>query len=189
MTTYLKFSSETAASVVLAPWGVDGLLPAYIGRAAVDVVGAIYRPTGEMQSSPDGDVPVMAPVQGWHINLSERVPELQPYEIEPPATPDRVFAGSDVVQQPRIPAEVARWQAKLALMQKVNGEGVSLWNRLLQLRESITDAEQQVLLDAALFEVLNWKRSSPTVLWAAEQLELTSTQVDELFIYAHALEL
>ncbi|WP_417284156.1 hypothetical protein, partial [Comamonas sp.] len=154
MTTYLQFASEAAARVALIPWTVEEQSPVYIGRAAVDVVGIVYRPTGEIQSTPEGDLPVMAPVPGWHINLSERVPELQQHEIEPPATPDRVFAGSDVVQPPRIPAEVARWQAKLALMQKVNGEGVSLWNRLLQLRESITDAEQQVLLDAALFEVL-----------------------------------
>ncbi|WP_120967913.1 hypothetical protein [Comamonas sp. lk] len=189
MTTYLQFTNEATGRAALAPWAAAGQLPTYINRVAVDVVGIVYRPTGEMQSTPEGDVPVLAPAPGWHINLSERVPELQPYEIEPPATPDRVFAGSDAVQPPRIPAEVARWQAKLALMQKVNGEGISLWDRLLQLRESIADAEQQVLLDAAMLEVLNWKRASPTVLWAAEQLELTSAQVDELFIYAHALEL
>ncbi|WP_233425183.1 hypothetical protein [Comamonas thiooxydans] len=121
--------------------------------------------------------------------MSAPVSALAAYEIPAPSTPDRVFAGSGDVSPPRVPAEVARWQAKLALMQQVDGQGVSLWDRLQQLRESLTDAEQQTMLDAAMNEVLNWKRASPTVLWAAEQLELSAQQVDELFIYAHALEL
>lgn len=189
MTVYLQFSSEAAARIALSAWVVNGHWPSYIGSAAVDVVGIVYRPTGEVTFTPEGDVTVMAPVSGWHINLSERVAELQQYEIEPPVTPDRIFAGSDVVLMPRVPAEVARWQAKLALMHQVDGQGVSLWDRLQQLRELLTDAEQQTMLDAAMNEVLNWKRNSPTVLWAAEQLGLTAQQVDERFIYAHALEL
>lgn len=147
------------------------------------------RPTGETLQMPDGEAPVLAPVPGYHINLSERVTELQQYEIEPPENPDRVFAGSDVNPPLRVPSEVARWQAKLALMHQVDGQGVSLWDRLQQLRESLTDAEQQTMLDAAMNEVLNWKRYSPTVLWAAEQLGLAPQQVDERFIYAYALEL
>lgn len=188
---FLKFDSKPVARAAFAPWlsSQEAEIPSSICAVVVDVVGVILRPTGEILDTPAGPVPEMASVPGYHINLSERVPELQQYEIEPPATPDRVFAGTDTVQPPRIPAEVARWQAKLALMQKADGQGVSLWDRLLQLRTSITDLEQQVLLDAAMLEVLNWKRSSPTVLWAAEQLELTSAQMDELFIYAHALEL
>ncbi len=186
---YLQFVSEAVARLALAPWIVDNSWPSYIEKVAVDVIGRVQRPTGEMLETPDGPVPVLALVPGWHINLSERVNELQQYEIEPPATPDRIFAGSDVVPMPRVPAEVARWQAKLALMHQVDGQGVSLWDRLQQLRESLTDTEQQTMLDAAMNEVLNWKRNSPTVLWAAEQLGLTAQQVDERFIYAHGLEL
>ena len=189
MTVYLQFSSEAVARLALEPWSVDGLLPVYIGSVAVDVLGTIQRPTGHMVNTPDGEMPEMAAVPGWHVNLSGRVPELQQYEVAAPATPDRVFAGSDVVTPQRVPAEVARWQAKLALMQRVDGQGVTLWDRLQQLRESLTDAEQQTMLDAAMNEVLSWKRPSPTVLWAAEQLEFSAQQVDELFIYAYALEL
>lgn len=188
---FLKFDSKPIARAAFAPWlspqAVE--IPSSIGTVAVDVVGVILRPTGEMLDSPDGPVPVLAPVPGYHINLSERIPELQQYEIVPPENPERVFAGSEVVQPLRVPAEVARWQAKLALMHQVDEQGVSLWDRLLQLCESLTDTEQQTMLDAAMNEVLNWKRYSPTVLWAAEQLGLTPQQVDELFIYAHALEL
>ena len=147
------------------------------------------RPTGETLQTPDGEVPVLASVPGFHINLSDRILDLQQFEIEPPENPDRVFAGSGESQPPRVPTEVARWQAKLALMHQVDEQGVTLWDRLLQLRESLTDTEEQTMLDAAMDEVLNWKRYSHTVLWAAEQLGLTPQQVDERFIYAHALEL
>lgn len=189
MTVFLQFTSGAAAVVAFAPWSDGVEIPSYVDAVAVDVVGVVIKPTGDVQQTPDGEVAVMTPVPGFHINLSDRIPELQQYEIEPPATPDRIFAGSDVVDPPRVPAEVARWQAKLALMQRVDGQGVTLWDRLQQLRESLTDAKQQTMLDAAMNEVLSWKRPSPTVLWAAEQLGLSAQQVDELFIYAHALEL
>lgn len=96
---------------------------------------------------------------------------------------------AEAAARPAVPQEVARWQAKLALMQRKGADGISLWDRLLQLRSSITDLEQQTLLDAALHEVLNWKRASPTVAWAAQQLGLTEQQVDDLFMVAAALEL
>lgn len=186
---YLQFASEAAARLALAPWIVENAWPSYIEDVAVDVVGRIQRPTGSVIETPEGAIPEMALIPGWHVNLSAPVSPLAAYEIPAPSTPDRVFAGSGDVSPPRVPAEVARWQAKLALMHQVDGQGVSLWDRLQQLRESLTDAEQQTMLDAAMNEVLNWKRPSPTVLWAAEQLELTAQKVDELFIYAHALEL
>jgi len=190
MTTYLQFDSEGVARMAFAAYlGSDGAWPCYIDGAAVDVVGKVFRPTGVVLQTPDGPQPELAPAPGWHINLSATVPALAAHENPAPSTPDRVFAGSGDVPLPRVPAEVARWQAKLALMHQVDGQGVSLWDRLQQLRESLTDAGQQTMLDAAMNEVLNWKRNSPTVLWAAEQLGLTAQQVDERFIYAHALEL
>lgn len=186
---YLQFASEAAARLAFAPWIVENAWPSYIEVVAVDVVGRIQRPTGSVIDTPEGSIPEMALIPGWHINLSAPVPALAVYEIAAPSSPDRVFAGSGDAPPPRVPAEVARWQAKLALMQQVDGQGVTLWDRLQHLRESLTDVEQQTMLDAAMNEVMNWKRASPTVLWAAGQLELSAQQVDELFIYAHALEL
>lgn len=186
---FLRFESEAKARAAFANYFVGTEWPVYIGQVAVDVVGVVFQPNGEVEWIEDVETPVLAPIPGWHINLSDRVPALQQYEVDPPATPSRIFAGSNAEKTPRIPHEVARWQAKLALMQRTDGQGVALWDRLQQLRESIADAEQQTLLDAAMHEVLNWKRSSPTVLWAAEQLDLTTQQVDELFVYAQALEL
>lgn len=188
---FLKFDSKPAARAAFAPWlspqAVE--IPSSIGTVAVDVVGVIQRPTGEMLDTPDGEVPVLAPVPGYHINLSERVAELQQYEIEPPENPERVFAGSGRPETPRVPAEVARWQAKLVLMRTAGQNGASLWDELMAMRAAMPDGENAVLLDAALLEVINWRRASPTMEWAAQQLGLSGAQVDELFIAAAALEL
>ncbi|WP_407715793.1 hypothetical protein ACJJWD_09570 [Comamonas testosteroni] len=188
-TVFLQFLDEAAAVAAFSPWSDDGTIPAYIGGAAVDVVGIIQRPTGEVLKTEEGKVPVLAPVPGWHINLSDPVPELALYEIEAPGTPTRVFAGSGAVEVQRVPAEVARWQAKLVLMRTPGQNGANLWDELMAMRAAMPDSENAVLLDAALLEVLNWRRTSPTVEWAAQQLGLSSAQVDELFIAAAALEL
>lgn len=188
-TVFLQFIDDAAAVAAFSQWSDDGTIPAYVGGAAVDVVGTVQRPTGEVLKTEDGEIPVLAPVPGWHINLSEPVPELAQYEIEAPAAPARVFAGSGEIDVPRVPAEVARWQAKLVLMRTPGASGSNLWDELMAMRAAMPDSENAVLLDAALLEVLNWRRTSPTVEWAAQQLGLSSAQVDELFIAAAALEL
>lgn len=189
MTIFLQFASEAAAVEAFVPWLEDGAMPAYIGLAAVDVLGIIQRPTGEILQTEGGEIPVLESLPGWHINLSESVPELAQFEIEAPATPARVFAGSGDIVAPRVPVEVARWQAKLVMMRTPGRDGASLWDELMAIRAAMPEDENAVLLDAALLEVLNWKRPSPTVEWAAQQLGLSGERVDELFIAAAALEL
>jgi hypothetical protein len=89
---FLRFTSEAAARAAFADHLTeDGAWPAYIGTVAVDVVGIIHRPTGNML---DDDVPEMAALPGFHINLSDSVPELAEFEIDPPTTPARVFFGA-----------------------------------------------------------------------------------------------
>lgn len=101
---FLRFNSESTARTAFAEYLTeDNQWPSYINKVAVDVVGIIYRPTGEVQQSEDGEMPVLEPLPGWHINLSERVAELHQYEIEPPAIPDRVFAGSENPASPAWP--------------------------------------------------------------------------------------
>lgn len=116
MTIFLRFDDEAAAYEAFSAWSVDGALPAYIGTAAVDWVGTITRPSGEVLHTEEGDVPEMIAEPGWHVNLSARIPELSQYEIEPPATPSRVFAGSDVPRPPTYPTFVGN--AKLDLFTK-----------------------------------------------------------------------
>ena len=92
---FLKFQSEAAAIEAFAQWATeDAPIPVYIGTVAVDVVGVIHKPTGDTLTDSDGNsYPEMAPIPGWHINLSGSVPGLAAFEIDPPTTPARVFAG------------------------------------------------------------------------------------------------
>ena len=89
---FLRFTSEAAARAAFVAYLTeDGEWPTYIGTTAVDVVGAIHRPTGNML---DDEVPEMAALPGFHINLSDSVPELAEFEIDAPTTPARVFFGA-----------------------------------------------------------------------------------------------
>ena len=66
-------------------------LPKY---AAVDVIGTIYKPTGKLLPSENGDaVDEMAPLEGWHANVrhTDEAPELEAYKVEV-ATPVRGWA-------------------------------------------------------------------------------------------------
>ena len=95
---FLKFNDEAEANAALftEQTNVQGdvvdtvLVPKY---AAVDVVGTIYKPTGKMLKTDEGEVPEMAPIDGWHVNVrhTEEAPELDAYKVEV-KTPSRMFA-------------------------------------------------------------------------------------------------
>ncbi len=105
---YLKFDNEEAANAALVAAGVlahvdavldeneqviqpAGFAPA--NSASVDVIGAIYKPTGEMETTEMGERPVMAAVPGWHVNVrsSTEIEALKQYDVAPD-TPVRVWA-------------------------------------------------------------------------------------------------
>jgi hypothetical protein len=87
---FLKFDSAAIADVVLfdEQTNVEGdvvetvKVPRY---AAVDVIGVIYKPTGKTLKTPEGPVPEMAPLEGWHVNVrhTEDAPELAAYAVTP----------------------------------------------------------------------------------------------------------
>ena len=95
---FLKFADEAEANAALydEQTNVDGdivetvLVPKY---AAVDVVGTIYKPTGEMIQTDEGEVPEMAPLDGWHVNVrhTAETPELEAFRVFP-ETPSRMWA-------------------------------------------------------------------------------------------------
>lgn len=91
---HLRFDSEAAADQVLFDMQHDGQgynkVPRY---QAVDVIGTIYKPTGIMLPTDEGEVFEMAPVEGWHANVrhSDEAPELEAYQVFP-QTPVRVWA-------------------------------------------------------------------------------------------------
>jgi len=98
---FLKFADEAEANAALftEQTNVQGdvvetvLVPKY---AAVDVVGTIYKPTGNVLPAEDesGDaVDEMAPLDGWHVNVrhTDEAPELDAYKVEV-KTPARMWA-------------------------------------------------------------------------------------------------
>lgn len=93
-TFFLKFESEAQAIEALAAYHSDGQWQTASVDHALDVVGVIYKPTGEMLTDDDGmPYPAMAPIDGFHVNLAiGRLPEnLEPF-VMVPKTPARVFA-------------------------------------------------------------------------------------------------
>lgn len=95
---HLKFADEAEALSVLfdEQTQVQGnvvetfKVPKY---TAIDVVGIIYKPTGKILKTAEGDVPKMAPVDGWHVNVrhTSEMPELCAWVVTP-KTPIRVWA-------------------------------------------------------------------------------------------------
>jgi hypothetical protein len=96
--SFLKFKDADEANEVLfteQTFAQDDvvetvLVPKY---AAVDVIGTIYKPTGKMLTTPEGEVPEMAPLDGWHVNVrhTDETPELEAFRVFP-VTPSRMWA-------------------------------------------------------------------------------------------------
>jgi hypothetical protein len=100
---YLSFPDEAAAKAVL--YRIEGAAEAtedteavegyeVANYANIDTIGIIYKPTGETTEQDGMAVPVMAPVEGWHVNVrvvDEDAEALQAFEVHP-ATPMRVWA-------------------------------------------------------------------------------------------------
>lgn len=112
---YLKFTDEAEARAVLyrmvypgiAPWDVEAAEesdrqaiqvktePYEVSNFAnIDHIGTIWKPTGKMLQTEEGEVPEMAPLPGYHVNvrvMGEDASSLEAYKVEP-ATPVRMWA-------------------------------------------------------------------------------------------------
>jgi hypothetical protein len=95
---FLKFADEAEANAALFTEQTNVQddvvetikVPKY---AAVDVIGVIYKPTGEMIQTDEGEVPEMAPLDGWHANVrhTDEAPELEAFRVFP-NNPQRSWA-------------------------------------------------------------------------------------------------
>ena len=96
---YLKAGSKSAMTLALKTAGFtqepeSGAL--YHPDAALDVIGTIYAPTGETTLVDGQEVPVTAPVSGYHVNVRTTSDELATAldaQRTYPVTPVRVWAG------------------------------------------------------------------------------------------------
>jgi len=89
---HLKFTDQAEADAVLFTEQThvqDDIVetvkvPKY---AAVDTIGVIWKPTGKMLTTEEGEVPEMAPLEGWHVNIrhTAEAPELDAYKVTPKA--------------------------------------------------------------------------------------------------------
>lgn len=99
----LKFTDEAEANSVL--YRKEGVVFDEEGNITdegydvanydnLDIIGAIYKPTGEVQIVDDMEVPVMADVGGYHVNVRHgaEAPELEQYVVIP-KHPVRKWAG------------------------------------------------------------------------------------------------
>lgn len=89
---YLKFTSESKMKEAFSPYIVEGVMPNYIGTVAVDVVGILWKPSGNIIENEYGNYKELVKKRGWHVNLSEELEEFRAYEIATPETPSQVFA-------------------------------------------------------------------------------------------------
>ncbi len=98
---FLRFDTEAEANAALftEQTNVQGdvvetiKVPRY---AAVDIVGVIYKPTGNLLPAEDGSgeaVDEMAPLDGWHANVrhTDEAPELEAFRVFP-KNPQRGWA-------------------------------------------------------------------------------------------------
>jgi hypothetical protein len=92
-TVYLKFDSEAQAKEILSDFlNEEGEWQIARHTHAIDLVGIIHKPTGNMLQGEDGEYPEMEQLEGYHINFLGELPEVaQPYSVTP-SSPSRVFA-------------------------------------------------------------------------------------------------
>jgi hypothetical protein len=89
----LKFESESQANSVLytqvpTAFNEEGEATEWMDKANynnIDIIGTIYKPTGEVETVEDMEVPVMADVGGYHVNVRNysEAPELDAYVVVP----------------------------------------------------------------------------------------------------------
>ena len=102
---YLKFTDQAELEETFINLGLGSIQPVYgtksdtqfVPNIILDVIGLIYKPTGETLLSEDGlQYPEMLPIDGWHANAKAELTAEQEAAlplIDAPTTPHRKLAG------------------------------------------------------------------------------------------------
>lgn len=95
---YLKFTDEAEANSVLFTEQTytdgDEIITYKVSKyAAVDVIGIMFAPTGNIIVTDDCSVPEMVAIEGWHVNVRHTSPaiELSQWQVQV-NSPQRVWA-------------------------------------------------------------------------------------------------
>lgn len=97
---YLKAADAETMNTVLRVAGLIQETPELVSTAPgvnLDIIGLIYKPTGNLIQGDEISYPEMAPIGGYHANLravltEEQEAALSAILISTPAAPQRVWA-------------------------------------------------------------------------------------------------
>ena len=93
--------------------------------------------------------------------------------------PDEVVADNlERARLARVPQMVSRAQVKVALIQ------AGLWAQVLAFVAAIPDPVERAVAEVTLHDMQEWRRDSAFLAQAAQALDLTEQQLDELFVTA-----
>jgi hypothetical protein len=147
-----------------------------------DVIGLIHEPTGETTLDDEGnEIPIMAPVEGWHVNityhfLDEFPAELEQYVVADPTTPYRTRPVRELTAKQRKNLSVSRLQADKMI-------------RLMGLKETVESwlTTQSEDIQAAYNLAYRFDRNNP--LWEAVKTGFgwTDLELDRMIMRANSL--
>jgi hypothetical protein len=170
----------------------------------LDIIGKMYDISG------DAENPLVTELQGWHVNTTAKLQDLDAYLVTP-TTPRRVFAGGIptycytfaseleckqllnwdatektynpifVPELPPVPPQVTRRQALTVL---------SLGGYLPQIEaalDAIEDAQAKTVAEIFWKESLHFERDNPLLNQLAEGIGMSQEDLDNLFRQAITL--
>ena len=95
-----------------------------------------------------------------------------------PLPPEVVADNLERARLARVPQVVSRAQGKVALIK------AGLWAQVLALVAAIPDPVERAVAEVTLHDTQEWRRDSAFLAQAAQALDLTEQQLDELFVTA-----
>lgn len=95
-----------------------------------------------------------------------------------PLPPEVVADNLERARLARVPQMVSRAQGKVALIQ------AGLWAQVLAFVAAIPDPVERAVAEVTLHDTQEWRRDSAFLAQAAQALDLTEQQLDELFVTA-----